>query len=116
MTVNVIDYIRKGAEKVADAARSSAGRWSRRIPAATDVEYDNTSVSVVTRGDMAPQARAFEEGIRHPLNYPNQRKHDYFARTPKRAYMYKAWVKTQDYMEDQMVQYVDDLAKEKLGG
>lgn len=114
---SLVEYVKAGAEFTARAARLYAGVWSTRMPRATHVVVEGTKVSVQTESDIAPQSRAFQGGIRHPLNYPSQtaKGKRLWASTPKRPYMTWAWRDTQPDMEKQMVKWVEDLAEEKLG-
>jgi hypothetical protein len=111
------DYIEAGAYITARVARRYSHIWSARIPRATSVIIENNQVTVQTKSAIAPQARAFQGGIRHPLNYPTQtagnKKH--WAPTPKRPYMSWAWQDTRVDMEKQMAKWAEDLAREKLG-
>ena len=110
------DYIKAGAEITANAARRYSGVWSTRMPRATRVVVEGDNVSVQTESAIAPQSRAFQGGIRHPLNYPNQRIKGLWASTPKRPYMTWAWRDTRGDMEKQMAKWAEDYAKEELGG
>lgn len=111
------DYIKAGAEITAKAARMYSGVWSVRMPRATHVVVEGDNVSVQTESSIAPQSRAFQGGIRHPLNYPSQRAGNerHWASTPKRPYMTWAWRDTKADMEKQMANWAEDLAREKLG-
>ena len=113
----LVEYIKAGAEVTARAARLYSGVWSRRMPRATHVVVESGKVSVQTESRVAPQSRAFQGGIRHPLNYPSQTAgaDRHWASTPKRPYMTWAWRDTRGDMEKQMAQWAEDLAKEKLG-
>jgi hypothetical protein len=113
----LVEYIKAGAEFTANAARLYSGVWSHRMPRATHVVVEGNDVSVQTESRIAPQSRAFQGGIRHPLNYPSQtaggEKH--WASTPKRPYMTWAWRDTRTDMEKQMAKWAEDLANDKLG-
>ena len=111
------DYVKDGAEITANAARRYGRVWSRRMPLATRVVIEGEKVSVQTDSSEAPQARPFQSGIRHPLNYPSQVAGGKrpFASTPRRPYMTWAWRDTKIDMEKKMAQWAEDLAKEKLG-
>lgn len=114
---SLLEYIKAGAEITAQAARRYSGVWSVRMPRATHVVVEGNKVSVQTESAIAPQSRAFQGGIRHPLNYPNQRAGNerHWASTPKRPYMTWAWKDTRVDMEHQMAQWAEDYAKEQLG-
>jgi hypothetical protein len=111
------EYIKAGAEITARAARMYSGTWSARMPRATHVVVEGDKVSVQTESAIAPQSRAFQGGIRHPLNYPTQTagNEKHWAPTPKRPYMTWAWRDTKVDMEKQMAQWAENLAAEKLG-
>jgi hypothetical protein len=113
----LVEYVKAGAEITARAARRYSGVWSTRMPRATHVVVEGTRVSVQTESAIAPQSRAFQGGIRHPLNYPSQTAggERHWAPTPKRPYMTWAWRDTQSDMEQQMAAWIEDLAKDKLG-
>jgi hypothetical protein len=111
------EYIKAGAEFTARAARLYSGVWSNRMPRATHVVVQGNNVSVQTESSIAPQSRAFQGGIRHPLNYPSQTAGNdrSWGPTPKRPYMTWAWRDTRLDMENQMAKWAEDLAREKLG-
>lgn len=113
----LVEYIKAGAEVTARAARLYSAVWSRRMPRATHVVVQGNNVSVQTESRIAPQARPFQAGIRHPLNYPSQTAgaERLWAPTPKRPYMTWAWRDTRIDMEKQMAKWAEDLAREKLG-
>jgi hypothetical protein len=112
----LVEYIKAGAEITAKAARRYSSVWSVRMPRATRVVVEGKNVSVQTESSIAPQSRAFQGGIRHPLNYPSQTagNEKHWAPTPKRPYMTWAWIDTSRDMEQQMAKWVEDLAREKL--
>src|SRR5690242_9164764 len=98
---SLLEYIKAGAEITAKAARLYSGVWSTRMPRATRVVVEGNQVTVQTDSSIAPQSRAFQGGIRHPLNYPSQRAGNerHWASTPKRPYMTWAWRDTRKDME-----------------
>jgi hypothetical protein len=60
---------------VLKAAQAEAAKVSQRTAAATSVTLvDENTIMVATDPTVAPMARPFEFGLRHPLNYPSQRK------------------------------------------
>jgi len=114
---SLTEYIAAGAEFTAKAARLYSSVWSTRMPRATRVHVEGNNVSVQTESRIAPQSRAFQGGIRHPLNYPSQTADNErrWTSTPKRPYMTWAWRDTRVDMEKQMAKWAEDLAREKLG-
>jgi hypothetical protein len=105
------------ARMVAEEAKSIAGKFSTRIPAATRVSASGDRIQVITYGDEAPNAAPFDFPIRHPLNYPNQRDaklgkgRRYFARTPHRPYMEVAATRKIDAAAEEVADVLDDWAK-----
>lgn len=90
------DIALKMAEEFAKTARTMAAKANlKRAANATQARYvSNERAQVITPRTLAPNAFVFQNGLRHPLNYPNQvhAKHAraymrWMARTPKRPYM-----------------------------
>lgn len=81
---------------------STNAMWSRRIPASLKVDVEDDAVTVSADPSIAPQARAFEQGLRHPLNYPTQHG-DSWGNTPHRPFL-------EDALRDQTNVCVEELA------
>ncbi len=61
--------LRDAADIVAADARTSAARWSRRVPLSIKVSVsgDGKSATITAGGPGAPQAATFELGLSHPV-------------------------------------------------
>lgn len=107
----------KRLREAADIVKRSAARhasWSRRIPASLEVTEEDYAVVIRANPAVAPQARAFELGARHPLNYPNQRRHNRWGNTPHRPFFAEAVDDTDDEVVTRCAMVVDDWTR-KLG-
>lgn len=116
MDSDAADRLREAAKIIRDKAAELAS-WSARIPASLEISEDDYSVTIRANPEIAPQARAFEIPVRHPLNYPAQRdskKGHAWARTPHRSFLEKAVDETSDDVVQKCAQVVDDWTY-KLG-
>lgn len=89
----------------------NASSWSSRVPQSLQVKVEDDSVTVTANQSIAPQARAFELGIRHPLNYPNQ--HGQYASTPHRPFLEDALAERTDIATNTIADVVFDWAQER---
>jgi hypothetical protein len=107
----------KGAASVANEARRIISKRSRRVGSAISVQVKGDLISVETDASVDGEARAWAGGIRHPLNWPNQRRHGetHWGSHPRVNYMERAWTAKIDDMQDQMAAWTADLTKKKLG-
>lgn len=65
----------KAGAVVLKAARAQAAKAGARVAAATTLnQVDENTIMIATDPTAAPNARPAEFGLRHPLNYPSQRK------------------------------------------
>jgi hypothetical protein len=66
------DRLRKAARPVADYARLSSARWSRRVPASVRLQGGASRIAIAAGGQRAPQAYTMEgrddgRPIAHPV-------------------------------------------------
>ncbi len=54
------DRLRKAAEPIADYARLSSSRWSRRVPASVRLQGGASRITIAAGGERAPQAKTME--------------------------------------------------------
>jgi hypothetical protein len=54
------DRLRRAAEPVADAARLSSSRWSRRVPLSVRLQGGASRITIAAGGSRAPQAKTME--------------------------------------------------------
>lgn len=67
--------MKKAGEIVLKAARAEAAKVNAYVAANIELgEIDENSIQIYTNVSASQIARAFEFGLRHPLNYPSQRK------------------------------------------
>lgn len=96
-------------EAAEDLRANAAGRasWSARIPASLEITIDGYTATVRANPAVAPQARAYELDLRHPLNYPHQYG---WGNTPNRPFLAPAAVATADEAAVTISDAVDDIA------
>jgi hypothetical protein len=66
------DRLRRAAEPIADYARLSSARWSRRVPASVRLQGGASRITIAAGGQRAPQAYTMEgrpdgRPIAHPV-------------------------------------------------
>ncbi len=66
------DRLRRAAQPIADYARLSSARWSRRVPASVRLQGGASRITIAAGGQRAPQAytmegRADGSPIAHPV-------------------------------------------------
>lgn len=54
------DRLRRAAQPVADYARASSARWSRRVPASVRLQGGASRITIAAGGARAPQAYTME--------------------------------------------------------
>ena len=54
------DRLRRAAEPVAQAARVSSARWSRRVPLSVRLQGGTSRITIAAGGKEAPQAKTME--------------------------------------------------------
>jgi hypothetical protein len=54
------DRLRRAAQPVADYARASSARWSRRVPASVRLQGGASRITIAAGGSRAPQAKTME--------------------------------------------------------
>jgi hypothetical protein len=109
MDPDVKRHLIEAAQRVADEAKSIAGKWSKTIPAATRVVSDAKGVAVVTDGKAAPAARPNEFGLRHPL-FGNR---EHWYRIPFRPYLLEARDRKMDEIQAAGVRALQDMTARK---
>jgi len=100
------DIIRRRAERLSS--------WSTRIPASLEVSDEDYAVKIRANPDVAPHARAFELGERHPLNYPNQRRANRWGNTPHRPFLELAVDQEEGRAVEKVAMVVEDWTR-RLG-
>lgn len=108
--------LHEAAEVIKDRAAELAS-WSRRIPRSLEISEEEYAVVIRANPAVAPQARAFELGKRHPLNYPSQeesRKGKPWAPTPHRPFLENAVDQTSDRAAQKVAMVIEDWTR-KLG-
>ena len=111
------DRLRQAAQPVADFARASSARWSRRVPASVRLQGGASRITIAAGGARAPQAKTMEG---NPDGSPCS--HPVFARGPREGWTWRDQVprpflrEAIDATEDQVVEIiagvVDDWAAE----
>lgn len=54
------ERLRKAAQPIADYARLSSSRWSRRVPASVRLQGGASRITIAAGGNRAPQAKTME--------------------------------------------------------
>lgn len=103
------ERIRRATEIIAKRMRENAAKFSRRIPEATTVDqWSDTEATVVTDGNLAPNAAPFAYAEHHPLF--GDRKHMY--RQPNRPYHTDAVRDTAEEAVEEYARVVDDWCED----
>ena len=112
--------VREEGRKVAGIARTSAGRWSNRIPDTIKV-LNSGLIAVVIRagGDPAPHAVPYENKgqrgkFRHPLNYPNQGNKQHWVSQNARPFLHPAAVNRLEEIRRAIVEAAMAALEEKI--
>ena len=112
------DALNEAARTFAKAAQKISSAFSTRIPAATHVVPSvdqGRTASVITEGQLAPNAAPFEAAEAHPLwaDIGSWRyDHDKWGRQPLRPYMLEAAeTAAQDACYDYSESVIDYMAK-----
>lgn len=85
--------------------------WSTRIPASLEITEEEYAVVITANPEVAPDARAYELGLRHPLNFPGQ---DAWGNTPYRPFLEPAVDQTSDKAAEKCAMVIEDWTQ-KLG-
>lgn len=103
--------LKQAGDVIKRRAAEISSTWSARVPASLETIVEDEAVVVRANPEIAPQARAFEMGLRHPLNYPNQRS---WGRTPHRPFLEPAVDEQADNAVQKVSMVVEDWTR-KLG-
>lgn len=105
--------LKQAAGIIRDRAKELSS-WSVQIPASLEISIEGDSAVLRANPQIAPQARAFELGLRHPLNYENQQRNSRFGRTPHRPFLEPAVDQTADKAAERCAEVITDWTR-KLG-
>ena len=111
------DRLRRAAQPVADYARASSGRWSRRVPASVRLQGGGSRITIAAGGTAAPQAYTMEgresgAPIAHPVYGHGPREHWTWVRQIPRPFLREAIDATEDEVVEIFAGVVDDWAAE----
>jgi hypothetical protein len=111
------DRLRRAAQPVADYARASSSRWSRRVPLSIRLQGGASRITIAAGGRAAPQAYTFEgradgSPIAHPVYGHGPREDWTWVKQPPRPFLLEAIDATQDQMVEIFAGIVDDWAAE----
>ena len=112
------DRLRKAAEPIADYARASSARWSRRVPASVRLQGGASRITIGAGGQAAPQAYTMEgrhggRPIAHPVYGHGPREDWTWAKQiPVRPFLEEAVDAKQDEMVRIFAGVVDDWARD----
>ena len=110
------DRLRRAAQPVADYARASSSRWSRRVPLSVRLQGGASRITIAAGGQRAPQAYTMEgrpdgRPIAHPV-YARGPREDWTWRKqiPVRPFLREAIDARQDEMLEIFSGVVEDWA------
>ena len=111
------DRLRRAAQPVADAARASSSRWSRRVPASVRLQGGASRITIAAGGARAPQAYTFEgresgAPIAHPVYGHGPRETWTWVRQVPRPFLREAIDATEDEVVEIFSGIVDDWCEE----
>jgi hypothetical protein len=106
--------LHEAATLIRDAAARISGAWSARVPASLEISDEDYAVLLRANPGIAPQARAFELGIRHPLWATGGRSGWKWGPTPHRPFLELAVDEQGDAAVHKVALVVDDWCH-KLG-
>jgi hypothetical protein len=114
--VILANRLRKAAAPIADYARISSARWSRRVPASVRLQGGASRITIAAGGSRAPQAYTMEgrsdgRPIAHPVYGHGPRTGWTWAKQiPVRPFLAEAVDARQDEMVRIFAGIVDDWA------
>ena len=105
--------LQRAAEPVAEFARQSSARWSRRVPASVKIAGGVSRVTIVAGGPSAPQAYTMEghatgRPVSHPVYGHGPRNTWHWVKQTPRPFMREAIDAKQDEMVRIFAGVVDD--------
>jgi cytochrome P450 len=112
------DKLREAAQPVADYARASSARWSRRVPASVRLQGGASRITIAAGGARAPQAYTFEgresgAPIAHPVYGHGPRETwTWRKQIPVRPFLREAIDATEDQVVEIFSGIVDDWTEE----
>jgi hypothetical protein len=111
------DKLREAAQPVADFARASSARWSRRVPASVRLQGGASRITIAAGGSRAPQAYTMEgresgAPIAHPVYGHGPREKWTWVKQPPRPFLREAIDATEDQVVEIIAGVVDDWAAE----
>jgi hypothetical protein len=109
--------LREACKPVADAARLSSARWSRRVPLSVRLQGGASRIQIVAGGQRAPQAytmegRADGRPIAHPVYGHGPRTDWTWVKQTPRPFMREAIDAHVDEVVAKVAEVVDDWAKQ----
>jgi hypothetical protein len=111
------DRLRRAAQPIADYARLSSSRWSRRVPASVRLQGGASRITIAAGGSRAPQAYTMEgrsdgRPIAHPVYGHGPRASWTWAKQTPRPFLEEAIDVKQDEMLRIFAGVVDDWARD----
>jgi hypothetical protein len=111
------DRLRQAAQPVADYARASSARWSRRVPASVRLQGGASRITIAAGGARAPQAYTFEgresgAPIAHPVYGHGPREKWTWVKQVPRPFLREAIDATEDQVAEIIAGVVDDWCHE----
>lgn len=111
------ERLRQAAQPVADFARASSGRWSRRVPASVRLQGGSSRITIAAGGSRAPQAYTMEgresgAPIAHPVYGHGPRDKWTWVKQPPRPFLREAIDATEDQVVEIFSGIVDDWTTE----
>ena len=108
------DRLRRAAQPVADWARASSSRWSRRVPLSVRLQGGGSRITIAAGGASAPQAKTMEGNpdgspCSHPVyGHGPRERWTWVKQVPVRPFLLEAIDATEDEMVEIFAGVVDD--------
>ena len=120
MDEDEIKRVKEAAEIVADAVRSVASNFSRKIPGSVVIKGDENGYYIRAGGPVAPNAYPFDPPDNPPVYHPNRAakgskryEHSKWFPQPYRPFLEQAAEISIDKATEALAKVIDDWAKRR---
>lgn len=117
MTKEMMEYLRKAGEVIANYCRIAADKFSVRIPVSLNVKSDSDSIYILGGGPAAPNAYPFDPPTSPPVYHPvfpdhKPRRSWSWAPQPYRPFLEQGAEAGGDEAAEAFADIIDEWAKE----
>jgi hypothetical protein len=98
--------LRQAAKPIADYARLSSARWSRRVPLSVRLQGGSSRITIAAGGSAAPQARVMEG---RASGAPGQ--HPVYARGPREKWTWAKQVPVRPFLREAVDAKQDEMVR-----